>query len=135
MAITLGAITLPAGLMWADEFDWTPVMQSSDYSLTGALIVQTAGKLAGRPITLTGQSDGLDHTAWISRAALLTLQTALDGAGAEFTLTLHDARTFTVMANGPVKATPLPAYKSLRPANPDSDHWYVLESVPLITVA
>lgn len=134
MAITLGAITLPSGLAWGDEFDWTPVEQSSDYSLTGALILQTATKLKGRPITLVGQSDGADHTAWISRANLLILKTALNVAGATFTLTLHDARIFTVAANGPVKAAPLPAYKSLLPANPDSDHWYLLASVPLIEV-
>ena len=134
MAITLGAITLPATLVWEDEFSWTPVEQSSEYSLTGALILQTATKLAGRTITLVGQSDGLDHTAWISRANLIILKTALDVAGATFTLTLHDARTFTVSANGPVKATPLPAYKSMLPANPDSDHWYLLASVPLIEV-
>lgn len=134
MAITLGAITLPAGLAWSDEFDWTPVEQSTIYSLTGALIVRSRAKLAGRPITLSGQSSGNDHTAWISRSNLLTLKTALDVANATFTLTLHDDRTFTVMANGPLKATPLPAYKSLLPANPDNDHWYVLESVPLIEV-
>lgn len=134
MAITLGAITLPAGLVWEDEFAWTPVEQSTEYSLTGALIVQSATKQAGRPITLVGQSDGLDHTAWISRTNLLAVQTALEVTGATFTLTMHDARTFTVMAAGPVQAEPLPTYKSLLPANPDSDHWYVLASVPLIAV-
>jgi hypothetical protein len=99
------------------------------------LIVQTSTKLAGRPITLTGQSDGQDHTAWITRSALLALKAALEVTGATFTLTLHDARTFTVMANGPVSAVPLPSYKSLPPANPASTHWYVLQSVPLIEVS
>lgn len=134
MAITLGAVALPSGLTWSDEFSWTPVEQGSDYSLTGALIIQSATKLKGRPITLIGQSDGSDHTVWISRSALLALKTALDVAGATFTLTLHDARTFTVMANGPLKATPLPAYKSLLPADPDSTHWYLLNELPLIEV-
>jgi hypothetical protein len=134
MAITLGAITLPAGLVWSDEFDWTPVDQSVDYSLTGALIVQTYTKLTGRPITFFGQSDGSDYTVWISRANLLTLKTALDVANTTFALTLHDARTFTVMARGPIKATPLPAYKSLRPANPGNNHWYLLNELPLLEV-
>lgn len=134
MAITLGAMTLPAGLVWIDEFDWTPVQQSSEYSLSGALMVHSATKLAGRPITLSGQTDGAHHTAWISRTHLLTLKSALDMAGATFTLTLHDARSFTVAANGPIKATPLPVYRSLLPADPDDDFWYRLIEIPLIEV-
>jgi len=134
MAITLGAITLPDGLTWEDEFAWSPVEQSSEYSLTGALIVQEATKLAGRPITLTGQSDGQNYTVWISRTNLLALQAALNVAGASWTLTLHDARTFTVMAApDPLDAQPLPVYRSFGPANPDGDHWYVLRALKLLT--
>ena len=134
MSLTLGAVALPSGLVWSDEFAWTPVEQSTIHSLTGALLVQVSTKLAGRPITLTGQSAGNDHTVWITRANLLILQTALAVTGAEFTLTLHDGRTFTVIANGPVKATPLAAVKSLLPANPASDHEYLLNELPLLTV-
>ena len=135
MAITLGAITLPAGLVWEDEFAWTPVAQSAEYSLTGALIVQESTKLAGRPITLTGQSDEQNHTAWISRTNLLALQTAVTVTGASWTLTLHDARTFTVMAApDPLDADPLPVYRSFAPASPASGHWYVLRALRLLTV-
>ena len=63
MAITLGAVTLPQGLVWSDEFDWTPLAQTTEYSLTGALIVEQAEKQAGRPITLVG---GIDF-AWLTR--------------------------------------------------------------------
>lgn len=134
MAITLGAITLPDGLTWEDEFAWSPVEQSSEYSLTGALIVQESTKLAGRPITLTGQSDGQNYTVWISRTNLLSLQAALNVAGARWTLTLHDARTFTVMAApDPLDAEPLPVYRSFTPASPASGHWYVLRSLKLLT--
>ena len=138
MAITLGAITLPAGLAWSDEFAWSPVSARSSYSLTGALIVEQSTKLAGRPITLIGQSSGNDHTAWISRANLLTLQTALETAGATFTLTLHDARVFSVIArpddNSPVEADPLPVVGSFLPANPQTADWYLLRAVRLTTV-
>lgn len=137
MAITLGAITLPAGLAWQDEFAWSPVSASSSYSLTGALIVEQATKLAGRPITLIGQSSGNDHTAWITRANLLTLQALLQTAGPH-TLTLHDARTFTVIArpedSSPVEADPLPVVGSFLPANPQTADWYVLKAVRLTTV-
>ena len=36
MSITLGTITLPADLHWSDEFDWTPVAQKTEYTLSGA---------------------------------------------------------------------------------------------------
>lgn len=135
MAITLGALALPSGLVWTDELTWTPVMQSQEYSLTGALLIQVATKLAGRPITLTGQASGRDYTAWITRADLLTLKAALDVPGATFTLTLHDARTFTVMAaENPLDVEPLPIYGSFAPANPTSAQNYVLKALKLIEV-
>lgn len=136
MAITLGAIQLPAGLFWSDEFAWTPVSLSTEYSLTGALLVQAATKQAGRPITLTGQSDGLNHTAWISRTNLMALKTALNVTGASWTLTLHDTRTFTVMAapDEPLDAEPLPVVRSFAPADPSGDRWYVLRALKLIAV-
>lgn len=92
MSITLGAVTLPGDLRWADEFAWAPVVQSSEYSLTGALIVQEAVKLAGRPITLEATQDGL----WVTRATVLAVQALAETPGWSGTLTLHDGRTFTV---------------------------------------
>lgn len=128
MAITLGAITLPPGLTWTDEQEWSPIDQQTSYSLTGALIVEEAEKQAGRPITLTGQSDGSAHTAWMTRAQIAALRAALDTPLAQFTLTLHDGRTFTVIprrdGNGPLQCTPLAVFKSIAPANPDESHFY-----------
>lgn len=135
MAITLGAITLPATLVWEDEFAWSPVVQSTEWSLTCALIVQEATKLAGRPITLVGKSDSNAHTGGISRTDLLALQTALIVAGASWTLTLHDARTFTVAARqDPLDAEPLPVYRSFFPANPTGERWYLIRALKLQTV-
>lgn len=135
MAITLGAITLPATLVWEDEFAWSPISQSIEYSLTGALIVQEATKLAGRDITLTGKSDSNAHTGAIFRTNLLVLQTALAVSGASWTLTLHDARTFTVAAReNPLEVEPLPVYRSFFPANPTGDYWYLIRALRLRTV-
>ncbi len=91
MSITLGAVTLPGDLRWADEFAWSPLAQSSEYSLTGALIVQEAVKQAGRPITLEAQRD-----TWVTRATVLAVQALAETPGWSGTLTLHDGRTFTV---------------------------------------
>lgn len=130
MAIYLDNVRLPDGLRWSDEFAWTPVAQATEYSLTGALIVEQSTKQAGRPITLIGGKD----FAWMTRAEVVALKTLLD-TGAEMTLTLHDARTFTVIpAAEPLTVTPLPIVKDSGPADPSSDAWYVLESLSLIEV-
>lgn len=51
-------------LVWVDEFGWSPVQQATAWSTTGALLVDVAMKLAGRPITL----DGRPSNAWIERS-------------------------------------------------------------------
>ncbi len=134
MAITLDAtiagVTLPDGLRWSDEFDWTPLAQTVEYSLTGALIVERAVRQAGRPITLIGGKDFV----WITRAALLTLKELLD-TDDTLQLTLHDSRTFTVIpAPEPLTAYQLPRVLDSGFANPGSDAWYVIDTLKLITV-
>jgi hypothetical protein len=57
--------TLSDRLQWTDEYDWSPVEQSAEYSTEGMLLVDVAVKLAGRPITL----DGVETAAWITRRA------------------------------------------------------------------
>ena len=49
-------LALPPDLEWQDEFDWTPVEHSTDYSNTGSLIVHEGERQDGRPIILWGQS-------------------------------------------------------------------------------
>ena len=131
MALTLDTVTLPPGCVWRDEFTWTPVTQATAYSLTGALLVEQAEKQAGRPITLVGGKD----FAWLTRAEVASLKALLD-AREEMTLTLHDARTFTVLPAGdaPLTVSPLPRVKDSGPANPSAGAWYVLESLQLIEV-
>jgi hypothetical protein len=135
MAITLGAITLPDTLVWEDEFTWSPVAQSTEYSLDGALIIQESARQAGRPITLVGKSDGTAHTGGITLTNLRLLQTALNVLGATWTLTLHDARAFTVaVRDNPLEAEPLPVYRSFFPANPTGDRWYLIRALKLQTI-
>lgn len=91
--MTLDSIELPDDLIWEDEFSWSPVVQNTGYSLTGALLIQENTKQAGRPITLVGSSD----MGWITRSTIEALKTKRDAAGSEMTLTLPDDRSFTVM--------------------------------------
>ena len=72
-------------LHWADEFDWSPVEQSTSYSTTGAFLVDVSLKQAGQPITL----EGTDTNAWITRALCSTLQAWAALPGAQFDLVLR----------------------------------------------
>lgn len=63
-------ITLPADLNWSDEYDWHPVVQESVYTTTGALVIDTGVKQAGRQITLQGGED----FAWTPRSTCDTLR-------------------------------------------------------------
>ncbi len=121
MSIELDGIILPEDLWWEDETDWTPVAQSdTDYSVTGALLVDTGVKQAGRPITLAGSEDA----SWVKRSTVLALMALAAIAGKEMTLTIHE-RTFQVMffhGDGkPLEATPL--YKK---SPPDDEDYYFL---------
>lgn len=76
MSITLSdgttSIPLPIDLYWADEDSWAPVQQSTQRTLSGALIVSAAALLFGRPISL----EPIDsESAWMSRATLDQLKT------------------------------------------------------------
>lgn len=144
MAITLGALTLPDGLVWSDEDAWSPIAQSIEYGLTGSLIVDLGEKQGGRPITLRGARDGNSHTALIANSQLyrgwssrVTLRTVLWTVNAEFVLTLHDGRMFTVIplhgTDGPLSVIPLSVFKSLPPANPGAGHLYFVDAIRLMT--
>lgn len=135
MAITLApqptgsTIALPGGLMWSDEHDWTPVAQSTEYSLTGALIVESAEKQAGRPITLTGG----ERWTWLTRAELLVLDAALKTVGAEFILTLHDGRSWRVIprhdGNGPLATAQVRRVLDSGVADPSASAKYYLDNL------
>lgn len=97
MSITLQYLSttleLPEDLYWADENDWHPVEQKSSRGTTGALIVQTAQRVAGRPITLRPE-DG--NSAVMLRSTLDALRAWAAVAGRQMTLTLRGV-THTVL--------------------------------------
>jgi len=89
---SLGGVTLPDDAVWTDEFAWSAVARSEEYSLTGALIVQVGVKLAGRPITV--------DAGWLARSVLLSLETLAAAADASYTLVLPQG-THTVQFRDP----------------------------------
>jgi len=124
---TLGAIQIPRGLVWADEFAWHPVLREAEYSITGALLLDASTRLAGRPITLQGSEDA----GWLTRTTLLALYALAENASATHALTLADGRTYTVTfaaGDTPIEAAPL-ARPELPPAA-----WPYIATIRLIEV-
>lgn len=118
------ALPLPDDLLWADEHAWSPAVTAVSYLLTGALLVQSATRQAGRPITLVGPSD----MAWVTRATVATLHNwaaaPLAAASGRFELTLRDARVFTVAfrhADTAIDAEPVLGF----PAQSDTDFYRI----------
>lgn len=79
-------INLNPDLYWADEIDWHPVEQAQDRSITGALIIDEAALLEGRPITLQPE----DQSSGATRKDVVDqLRNWAGVAGKELTLTLR----------------------------------------------
>jgi hypothetical protein len=111
MAMQIGTVALTWSLVWADEFDWSPVQQSVEYAVTGAMYLQEGIRQAGRSITLSGHC---------RRSDLLALYALLPNPS-NFSITLADGRTFTVRwkQDRPIQATAMIDY-----ADPDPDDAY-----------
>lgn len=91
MTITLSvgatSVALDPDLLWADEHTWSPVEQSVQRSLTGALLVDVAGCIGGRPITLQPEDDA---SAWMLYSDLAQLKAWAALPGQVMSLTLRD---------------------------------------------
>jgi len=103
-------LSLPDDLIWVDEHNWTPTVSSVSYTITGAMIVQSSSKQAGRYISLVGPAD----MAWVARSTVATLSdwasTALSDTAGRFQLDLADGRSFNVAFRHddmPVEAEPV----------------------------
>jgi len=95
-------IAFASDLEWRNEFDWSPVSQSTEWTEGGNLVVQEGVKLAGREMKLDGGAD-----VFVSRSVIETLNNEIAiSQGKSYTLTLADSRTFNVMFHHPaMKAT------------------------------
>lgn len=94
ITLTYNAVTvaLPNDLNWPDEYDWHPVVQTSQFTSTGALLVESAVKQAGQLITLAAADD----RAWVTRAMCDQLKTWANLPGIVLTLVIKGV-TYSVM--------------------------------------
>lgn len=124
--LTLGSVNLPLDLVWVDEYDWTPTEQHQARSLSGALVVETAQKTGGRPITL---GDGTDPV-FVPKAVIDDLFDLLE-TPSSMTLTLQDGRTFTVIfrhEDKPIEAKPVVDYRIME----QTDYYHA--TIKLLTI-
>jgi hypothetical protein len=99
-------ITLHKDLYWSDENAWHPVEQTKSYTLTGAMIVMSGTRTAGRSITLAPEDDS---SAWMALSDVDALRNWAAVAGKQMTLTLR-GNTHTVLfrhEDGGFDATPV----------------------------
>ena len=125
----LDTVDLPDDLLWKNEFDWNQNDQSQARTLSGAIEIQTAARIYGRPIRLQGGQDG----GWITRATAKAIRALEADPTRVMTLSgLNDEPDLAVMFD----RTSGPAFESqmiMRFANPDDQTWYSC-ALRLITV-
>lgn len=103
LAYSTITIDLPNDMLWVDEYDWSAVEQATEYSVTGALLVDAAARLAGRPITLAAD----EGYGWITRSVLDQLLAASNIPGQQFTLTLRGTPHTVIFDDPRIEATPV----------------------------
>jgi hypothetical protein len=115
--LTLDAITLPPDLMWVDEYAYTPVKQTINTAVDGALIIEAAAALAGRPITLQGGDD----YAWVDRSTLESLRVKQALPGQIMTLVLLGVSHSVLFMQPGITAKQIIDY-----SNPENIDWYAV---------
>lgn len=80
-------VALPDDLYWVDEFTWQPVVQTAERTITGALVLQQAARVAGRPITLRSFSES---SGWVTRDSMTVLREWASVPQCEMVLSYRD---------------------------------------------
>lgn len=83
--ITLDGITLPAGLLWSDEFAAASVAQTVRRTLDGSVVVFYGQLQAGLPITLESEPDA----GWFTRSQIEALALRAASPGGVYSLILR----------------------------------------------
>lgn len=86
-------VNLHPDTFWSDESSWHPVEQALQRTITGALVVSVAARVAGRPITLQSIDE---NSAWIQRPAVELLRNWAAVPGKVLNLSLN-GQTFEVI--------------------------------------
>ena len=124
---TNDTVELPQDMQWVDEFGWSSVVQTEPaYSLSGSLLVQQGKRLAGRPITLSGE------WVWHKRQTVETLMRWAEEINLPLELTHYDGRRFTVAFR--LHDTALGEVSAVQYATPENENERYVLTVNLMTV-
>jgi len=114
ITLTYGATVLPLSddLYWSDENAWVPVEQTTQRTVTGALIVSVAARVGGRPITLVPDDGSGLLSGYTKRATLDTLREWASVPGREMVLSLRGVNRDVIFRHqdNAIDATPLVHY-------------------------
>lgn len=114
-------IDLPYDLYPVDEFNYSKVTSNQKYALDGTLIVQTAIKKAGKPITLQADED----LAHVTRATLSILLhwAEIENLKMWYERELNGQIQQTLVSfnhqSNPIEARPVKGFNS-----PNADDWF-----------
>lgn len=115
-----GVIALPNDLLWSDEYSWVPPTVKETYTLTGALLLESATRQAGRPITLSPPDEEM---AWVTRSTLDQLRSWASSPNVAYKLVLEyptDTREFKVVfrnSASPIEAEPVRGFPGHDPGD------------------
>jgi|WetSurMetagenome_2_1015567.scaffolds.fasta_scaffold1342888_1 hypothetical protein len=124
-------IVLPGNLMPSEEWrNWSPMVQSAEYSLSGAIVIESAEKQAGAPLTL----EGGDRWVWLTGAQCDAIDALLADIETPLTLTLHDGVARSVLprvqdGKRPLRRYPVPVVAGSGVADPTSTAKYVVDQL------
>jgi hypothetical protein len=90
-APTLGALTLPDQIIWADRYSYTPITGQNNRTLAGGFAIFNQLATKGRPITL----DARDGVAWLTQSQVDSLMTMAAAVGATYVFT-YDGESHNV---------------------------------------
>lgn len=114
MSLTLtdgvNTVFLNPDLYWSDENNWHPVEQTAERTITGGLIVQSAPRVSGRPITLEPVDDS---AAWMKLEQVVDLRNWAAVPGQALTLTLRGVARDVIFRHqdGGFEAQPVIQYR------------------------
>jgi len=119
MAMIIGGVTLDKDMIWSDEFQFTPTSGTAERAIDGHMIVQSFKTVGGQPMTLVGS----ESFGWQKRSTVLALQALANTPETVLTITLPDARTFSVMFR--VEEEQVMFFQPVTLASaPDANFWY-----------
>jgi hypothetical protein len=120
MSITLtdGTTTLALNpdLRWSDEDSWHGVQQTVTRTLTGALDIQAAAMVKGRPITLEPEND---DSAWMPLDSVVQLRNWAAAPLQQLTLTVRGVSRTVIFRHqdGGFEASPVVHFRDRQPGD------------------